>query len=401
MRPNLLFPIAIVAFLISPLATIVIMALLVVKDKSIGWTKGNKIYLLLFSVFCCVFVSLINMEKVPENDLEWYVDRYSYASQMDFINFVLIASNATIEATLKEPLYGVIVWILNRCLDGNVYAFKFFISLMEYTLLTTAVIYFGRAFKMRMYLILTGILMMCFIPYIFTMSLHLVRQILATSILFYVIVKNCFYGKKEWWAMFAMVLIHSTTVLFIPLLLFPAFDKPLKEAKFWYIGAIFALMAIQYIAGFLFGIGGFNEDSTVGYVLNRAQQDTTFESEALSASKILMIISVLVFSIYSFFSKSAENTVGLRRFSFIFIFLSVFILANLNQTQLVLRFSYYIFLVIPFLLILFFRNTQTSNIYLFLCSFCMIIFFTIYLYVGTWTYTVDTGGWVTPIFFYF
>lgn len=104
------------------------------------------------------------MEKVPDNDLEWYVDRYSYASHMDLINFVLIASNATVKETLKEPLYGVIVWILNRCLDGNVNAFKFFISLMEYTLLVTAIIYYGRALKMRMYLILVGILMCVLSP---------------------------------------------------------------------------------------------------------------------------------------------------------------------------------------------------------------------------------------------
>lgn len=401
MKSTSLFPIAIIAFFINPLITIVIMASLVIKNKSLGWTKSSRNYLLLFGTFCCFFVSLINMKKVPESDLEWYVDRYSYASHMSFIDFVLIASSATIKESLKEPLFGVIVWMLNRCFGGNVNLFKLSISLMEYSLLVTAIICFGRLFRMKLYLILTGILMICFIPYIFTMSLHLVRQFLATSILFYAIIKKCFYGKNEWWAMLSMLLIHSTTALFIPVLLLPAFDKPLKKAKIWYLGAFLAMITIKYIAGFLYDVGGFYEDSTIGYVLNRAQQNTTFASETLSVSKILIFIFVLAYSIYIFFSKYAERVLGLRRFSFIFIFLSVFVLVNLNQTQLALRFSYYIFIVIPFFLMFFFKNLNTSNIFLFGVGFCMIVFFSSYLYIGTWTYDIDVGGWVTPVFSYF
>lgn len=362
-------------------------------------TKDNKIFLILFGIMCAVFVTLINTTKVPENDLEWYVDRYKLAKQMSLFKFVLIASNQTITESYKEPLYGVLVWILNRLYDGNVTLFKFSISFIEYGFFVTSVYLFGRILKMRLSYIIFGMFMFCFFPYIFTTSLHLLRQFIATSLLFFVIVRISFYSKYDWWALISMVLIHSTSALFVPLLLLPAFDKPFVKAKIWYVGSIVSLLAIRILAGYIFEVGGFSQNDSIGYVLDRARHETTYELD-FAFSKIIMDAIVLLYCLYLFFSNYCEKYKGMRRFSFIFIFLSIFVLANLHQVQLAARFTSYIIPALPFLFMFFFRSINMNKILLLAFCFLLLLFFSIYIYTGTWTYKVEYAGLFTPVFSY-
>lgn len=73
------------------------------------------------------------------------------------------------------------------------------------------------------------------------------------------------------------------------------------------------------------------------YILSRASQNTTYELSVLSFYQVL-ILFVLVIAITVLNLKKILWNEGLYKFYNIFAFLSIFILLNLNQTELSTRF---------------------------------------------------------------
>lgn len=348
---------------------------------------------------CCVFVSLINMEKVPEVDLLWYVANYSYASHMDFLPYIRVATNSKLEESLKEPLYGALVWVLNRTFNGNIPLFQFSISIIIYLPLVVSIILLGIKLNFRMMVVIVGIVWMCFYPYIFTHAMNLLRQTIANTILCYVMIKHFFYGKKEWVGIISMTLFHSSSTLFVPLLLFPAIGKPFQESKIWYVGSIAGLAMLKVITTFFLSFGMFEEEEGIGYTLSRSQYGVG-SYDALSFFSVLGLLLILFYSAYLFFSKRMSRIEGLGGFSFVLIFLSIFLLLNFDNHQFALRFVHYLFTFVPFLLMLFFEKNKINNHLLMALSLAIIVLFTIYLDTGFWTFNVVAGGWFTPVFGY-
>lgn len=392
------YPFYIVCFLFNPLLTIVGMVFYGLSFGESRTTEKNKNYLLLFGIFCCIFVSLINMTKVPEVDLYNYIYRYKQAGRYDLLAYLRVI--AIEGGSFKEPLYNVLSWCINKVYFGNEYLFKFTISMMQYTLLITSLIYFGKRFSMRIYVVITGIVFMCFFPSIFTHSLNLIRQTLANCILCFVMVRHFFYNKREWIGMVSTILIHSTSMLFLPLLLFPAFGKPIRKAWIWYMGAFVLLLSIQFFAAYIFEVGSFDTDNSIGYALDRAKEDTTAIIKPISFFSVALLSIVLGYVIFLFFKDSTKGVSGLRRFLFVLIFLSLFILINLHQDQLAGRMMHYAFNFVPFILMLFLSRIRNYNKPLLIMNYSIIILFTIYVHIGYWTYTVEYGGWFTPVFVY-
>lgn len=386
-------------FLVNPLFAIIGMALYMISAGNIVVRDSKKGDLVLFGLLCCIFVSLVNMTKVPESDLMNYVYLYQSADNYSLYSY-LYQGTYDKSGAMKEPLYSTLVWVLNRIYQGEVKPFLFTISMIEYVLSVLAVLYFGQKLKMRQYVILAGIVLMCFLPYIFTHTMHLIRQTIANAILCYVMVKHIFYKKREWVAMVIMALMHSTSALYLPLLLIPGYGKPFKKAWIWFAAAFGLLVGIRVVSQSLLGTGAFESDSSVAYALGRATGEYSYGMYTLGTSIVFLIILMLIFTIFIYFGKLIPSSDELRQFTFIFIFTALFILMNLQQDLLAARYSHYLFSLFPFIIMIGFQKWKTDNIFLFLFSLGIIWFFTMYLGTGAWTYEISAGPWVTPVFMY-
>lgn len=388
-----------ILFFVNPLLSIIWLAqhCISVGNKTVN--DNNKAFVFLFAILCCIFISLVNMMKVPESDLVNYVDRYQMASHYSWYAY-LFEGTYDKGGLMKEPLYSTLVWVINRICCGNVKAFLFTISMIEYWLCLIAIIYFGKILGMRIYVVIVGIILMCFLPYIFTHTMHLVRQSLANGLLCYVMVRHFFYKRKEWIGMAVMVFIHTTSALFVPLLLIPGFGKPLKKAWIWYVGVFGFLVGIKILTSYLLGWGFFGANSAVAYALGRATGEYSYDRYELSTSIVIFIVVMLVYSLFVYLGKLIPSSEELRRFSFVFIFTALFILMNLDEDLLSARYSHYLFTLVPFMVMIGLQFWKIRSSFLFLLSIGIIIFFTTYLKTGAWTYDISFGPWLTPVLGY-
>jgi len=115
----------------------------------------------------------------------------------------------------------------------------FCISFISYGLLAYSLIKLAFKLELSYKVIIFCICIMMFTPYLFIMSAHLVRQILATSLLFYLLVDTSFYNNKKWWLVIAMVLIHTTTLFFVVFLFLPILKDRLVGKRLYCVIYVF------------------------------------------------------------------------------------------------------------------------------------------------------------------
>lgn len=400
MKTNVIITVSIIVYLFNPLLAIVMLTILGMSFVKNSTTKDRLSLLITYGIMCCTFVSLINMKIVPKADLEWYVETYSYASRIDLLPFLLISSDKNVSSA-REPIYGVLVWCLNRLFNGNISWFKFTISMIEYTLMVGAVIYFGLKSKFKPFIIIVGIVFMCFYPYIFTSRLNIIRQSLANSLLLFIIVRRFLYEKKNWISLVAMPLVHTSSVLFLPLLFLPRLDKPFKKSWYLFLGILIPIVAYQFIRNYYMDVGFdfAGGDSSADAALDRAAKGAVGEyslSLVNTAMSLIMLFSAIIF----YRNKELIEIKGIRRFLSVFIISCIFVLVNMNN-QFGARFYHYVLSFMPFLLMILFHIYKIGYPFILFLLFGIILFFTVYLHFGHWTYQVIAGGWIEPVFFYF
>lgn len=347
-------------------------------------------------VMSVLYLSCINSQKIPESDLFVYMRQYHYASENSLIKYL---SNLN----FKEPFFYGLTWFLNRLLFDNEVLYKFVISVLCYSFLNVAVYKFCKVLKGSVQLTVFALFILNFTPYIFTSSMHLLRQYLAGAIMIYVLVDALFYRKRNWLLMVAMAFIHSTTFFFIPFLFLKQLKMPFRKHVSMYLLPLVLLLSIQVITSFLYSLAFFNQ-SVVGYVLKRASKSTTFDLGEMPVMGIILLLILLCASWYiAYCIIDKFNTIkeGIKHFFNILIILCLFIFLNLHQSELANRFLFYTYFFIPFIATALLKNTRiNSTVYLIPIPF-LVLFWIYYLNQGTWTYAHTEDIWIMPFFSYF
>ena len=153
----------------------------------------SKFFVFIFFYICCLYF-LYKCNKVPDNDLEMYLDYYKAVNYTDFFTYITFLSQGE---AIKEPLFSVLNYILYWIIGSNTKVYIFCISFISYGLLAYSLIKLAFKLELSYKVIIFCICIMMFTPYLFIMSAHLVRQILATSLLFYLLVDTSFYNNKN------------------------------------------------------------------------------------------------------------------------------------------------------------------------------------------------------------
>jgi hypothetical protein len=349
-KKDLLVPgvISSIIFIINPLLSVLFLIFIISFFK-----KNDKIYFLLFFLMS-FFLGLINTTRsIYEGDLVAYSNSFKIASSLDLVSFL--------KSTFKEPLYYIFMFFTNKISSAN---FKVFI------IVHTTIAYFfyflsifkinkklTRNYSNQLFVFLLAALFFT----LFSLSAHLMRQFIATSILLYFLVNKLFYNRNYWMLFVAAVLCHTSVIFFLPFL----FSKTLGEkvklknlAKSIFQIASILIVFVFINLYFLDGVGPFSQIS------NRVLTDDSFDDGNSTAliSIILTIILLILSIITIYFNK--RNYDGWIYFNHLIIFSSILVLSTINSYPLIsYRYCFYLYFFFPIVFGHFFRK-RNSNIIL-------------------------------------
>lgn len=334
------------------------------------------LYLFLLSLY----LGLINATKIPESDLIGYIDIFEDVEYYSFRTYIFLAG--------KEPVFFLYNYIIYYLIGGNTSSYIIITSVIAYMFFFCAINKFLRLYSKNS-IIIFSIIIAAFFPQLFSLSAHLIRQFLAASILLYAIVLKLFYNKKVWFFLLMAVLIHSATLLFIPLM----YLKPLKN-KLSVKNGTFILLLIVGIGLFLPTVSEIIVNSVGNniftYAFTRVNR-ANIELEELSVLSFVVLAIIFFILILIQYHKSGEKirvlTPGIIHLANILLIYAIFIIANLNNTEISLRFFFFTYFFFPLLVPLSFLMVKNNLIFIKgLISIAFIIFFIYKLEYGAWEY---------------
>lgn len=326
---------SLIIFYISPLISLFIFYFVLLK-------KNRKIDFLIFTLLITLYITIINVSKGIETDLDlqWYSEQYLDAGNLSYIEYIF---SFGINGKGKELFFPTFNYIIYFFIGNNVLLYRGIHCFVCYGLIFYATYRFANKLNIKYRYTGISILVTACFPWIFTYSATILRQFLAASLLIWITVEHFLYNKKMIIPTICMFLSHTSSLLFIPILYLPFFKKEISSKTFFYylLGAL-SLILIQPIAEILFNLVG-NSIPALAYVLERASTDTTFILPPLGIDKILFLTGeiLIVLLLYYKYKIQPDNIMGIIN---IIMILNVFILINLSQLELSNRlFSYSVF----------------------------------------------------------
>ncbi|PWJ34871.1 EpsG family protein [Fibrobacter succinogenes] len=361
--------------------------------------KKKRYYNLSFWAFLSIIlISLFNATKVPENDLEWYSSFYLMAGKYSLSNYMTLLTGG------KEPLYQMIVYFLHLIGGDNVHFFTFSISFMSYFFLLKTLFLWKKEFDISDTDFILCIAVLCFFPLTYALSVHIIRQFLALSIMLWSFFSYQKTRKKLYLCTaICDVFIHSSVVIFIPFMFFiKIVEKPIK-LKYLYVGAFFiAVMssiktlsniALQYVS----------HNKTLYHITKTAVDGTTFETELPQSQFLFSIFLVTLGFICSYWInpnlKQNKFATAFLNFS---LFLIIFIAINKNFSEIQLRYNFYFWSFISFFTMLYLSSLRIQSCIKQVFTVVLFILWNFYnLFLSQWTYTCSYFYFIYPSFWYF
>lgn len=368
-------------FLLNPFAGVILLFNLLFSNLRVPKKRLTN----LFIVFLSLFLSFINITKIPENDLVHYRLHYLMAGDYKLADYLSEFG--------KEPLYFVFNYTVFHISNGSVKFWLIVITFLSYFLFLTAIKRFFYKVEASVNQLIFGLMLAAFFPQLFSLTAHLIRQCIAASIFVYFAVDKVFYKNNKWWLPIIGILFHASSLLLFPLI-YLKFLGNFKKYRIINILLIIVLMSYQSITKFLINIiGGMNE--TIDYILLRASEDTFFDLGEFPMINFVMMIFmiVIVLTMKKFAAEQLQKEQSgssidkdLKFFFSTMIILSLFIVANLHQSELSNRLFFYLFFYFPFVFPLFTKRFKQRTQLNYFFAVIFVLFFIYRLEFGVWTY---------------
>ena len=329
-------------FLINPLGGIIAASLYACQSKN-----SNSIKLLM--VLCMMYLCALNTTKVPENDMVRYLMMFDYVPINGFLG-TLVSFNHSAAGGVKDAAYGILVYVLYYLTFGNQYLFIFIVSFLGYWLMFMAIYKFGKEYKLPNYLIVTQVLILSFFTQYFSMTFHLIRQVLAACIFFYALTFKGTSFKKYLLLCILAIATHSSVAFIVIFSFVPMMNRRLKYTE---IGALamFAAFSVVILSSFaIFVLDAVELEGSLQYSVDRVAkmegaQDSTKGLQLVGF--ILTIISILLCLL--------ERDMGKKMIYPILINLALmmsFMTFGLSKSPLLqYRFFFYMYSFLPFIYI--------------------------------------------------
>lgn len=362
-----------ILFLLNPVFSVLLYGIYVNTKTNIN---KNTIYYFYFLL--SVLLAFINMTKVPESDLAFHARAYLSAEGVNiFEYFVKTYSREFVFYGFNYIFYyltngSVKLWIMLITMTGY---FTFFISIHK----------FQKSLQPNSNYILFAIFLGAFFPQLFSLSAHLIRQFLAGSLALYFIVDRALYQKNRWYVMVAAVLIHSSIAIYFILAFIPFLKEKPSFKNIWkYTGLLIGLAGYQIIASLLLPV--FSGTAGLEYALTRASKDTEFDLGGFPVINyffIIILIFIMLRKIY--FSKLRNEIIGVQLIANIVFIQILFILANIQQSELSNRLFFYLYFFFPIIIPLQLRHEKFKEMRK-VIALSLIVFFIMRINSGVWEY---------------
>ncbi len=334
-----------VLFLINPLISILLTAYFAYTYKSEKFIK-------VLMIFSMLYLCALNTTKVPENDMMRYLESYQRVPRFSLEGFLMRSG------LMKEVAYQTLVYILYYVTIGNQYLFIFVVSFLGYWFMFMSIFKFGKEYNLPIYIIVTEVLFLSFFLQYFSLTFHLIRQVLATSVFIYALTfRNTSFWRYLLFCFFA-ILFHSAVGILVFLSIIPIMKRRLKmkEIGLFIVFAAFCIIILTTFASYALFILESEESNQMTYALSRvagmegAHDSTTFGLGRLSIS--LSIIMIILCMIERNKKKAMYYPVVVN----VCLVMS-FMILGLSASPLVqLRFFFFVYSFLPLLFPIFLRE---------------------------------------------
>lgn len=362
-------------YLYQPFSVLFLFHLSILLQRNIS-SSTIKIYFLLLAIS----LGLINSTKIPESDLINYYDYFLNAGNYSLVNYLILYG--------KEPLYYIYNYLFYHISGGNTQTFMVFTTIIGYWFFFQAIYKYLKALNAKQDVIIFSIVIAAFFPQLFSLSAHLIRQFLAASIVFYAIVQKLFYKKTALPLLLIAAFTHSTAWLFLPLVYLKPLQRKLGLINITIIIVFVGLLGsfLQIISNKIVSILGSN---FITYVFIRLTQQTYVELDSLPLLSFFLLGALLIIAFYFQYKEHKTNFYhpAIKHFLNIFICFFIVLLTFINHSELLVRFFFYTYFFLPFILPLVLNQ---QNIYYYstrlFIMLTMVAFFFYKLEHGIWEY---------------
>lgn len=355
----------------------------------------NYLYYCLF-VFLAGWLGIINMTKVPMSDFERYVANFYCIPEISFIDLLKYGS----DGSGKEPLYSLIIYFGYYFTFGQARIYFWLLTVIMYGFMFMSIFKFMKQIQANKTTLLCSVIVIAFFDQFFLFTAHLIRQILASTIVMYAIIRKNETGRNQWILLIASILIHTSSMLIVILSLVPFMYKRLKFYQFGILSLILMLATglSALFSNMLSNVG------MLGYALNRLSEEGADDGVSVSIVIILSIfMPMILIDIIQLIRIRNRERNSMYPILYLSMFLMLFVLSLSRIPLLQYRFFYYIYVFLPFILpLLFFGyNRLLNTLY---CSVISLLFVFRFFFLhnnSAWIYYSMTELLLYPTPYYF
>jgi len=333
--------------------------------------------IVLLAVLLSSSMGLINTTKELATDLQMYNLYYEKVSQYGFLEYV--------SGINKEPLFLAVGYIMKKYINLSWEVYVYVLTSVGYFVAQMAVFrYYG--WNRKKYLqVIFGIGLIVFMPQVFAMSGHLLRQFLATGVLIYALVEY-FQCKKINWFLFVIAgFIHVSSLLGLFLIMMFEVMK-LYNKKIGIIKYFEVMLWMVFFAGVGYILFSFVPVLKIDYLIVKAVgiSDVGFYRPDSIGLVSYLYIMAMAFSMLMVKKHLTDSYDGLIMVIFSYI---VLLIAVTPVPQLQVRLNYYSYFFMPLVLPVFLKETFYNYAYIYLSVFMLLfIYFNYSIVYGDWKY---------------
>jgi hypothetical protein len=328
-------------FFLQPFLTLLLLSLLAwLRPAARGSLSG-------VLVVGSLYLSLVNITKLPESDLAVYLKSFEDAQLLDLGPFLLLNT--------REPLYYVSLYGLANLpgVDGHIYVFLS--TLLPYLLFGTAVLRVGVALRLERRSLLSLLLSLLFFGQLFSLSAHLLRQFLAASLVMLFLADHAVTGCRRWGLGMLGTMVHYSSM---PLMLLSLLKPHMRYSGG--LSLLLHMITLMSIYALAVQVAPILLDVPVlGIVFQRITNGEGAELEPLTLPAMTAALLFLLVAIYRL-TRSSGSAQGAQDWSLLLCSVTICVVVLVSSAQPTLseiaqRYFFYLYfligLVSPFLMV--------------------------------------------------
>lgn len=348
-----------------------------------------------------LYLGAVNSTRLAENDLVWYFSGYLDAGKMPYLEYV---TSFGINGQGRELFFPTINYILYKIFGPDTGLYITAITSFFYVMVGLSTMRLAQYMRLPSLIPATAFIIFAASPNIFSLSGLLLRQNVAFAIVVFVIVERFTRGRNHYLLMALAILTHASSLFFIVLCFVPGISTriTIRNSILFLLAALLVIYQ-QSIAGIIASV--FSGDNVLVYAITRASTGTNYELNPLSGVQIgfdIVIVAALAVTIYVVRRDFSEMR-GVVAISNIVMATLLFVISNLEYTELSSRFNFYLITFLPLILTVALCMVPVGlrSAMCILAPVPLLLIFIAGLYASIWTYSakVEALYWPLPLYY--